>query len=161
MGGLICQETLGSIPFHWVMTHIKFHTRLRGVTAAVSLFVNRGTAMLSRLSHWPTTGVIQDQLDSGGGSVDHYTGTSADNLSRGQMLNEGGTHCDQYNCMFVEFDLWGPIWRESSCVQSRMSCGSKYTGGPVVSLSGLCLPLYEATVYCDPKRLPQGKEIIT
>ena len=36
--------------FHWVMARWKFHTRLRGVTAAVSLFVNRGTAMLSSLT---------------------------------------------------------------------------------------------------------------
>ena len=52
MGGLICQETWVATNFHWAQAHQRFRTRSQGVTAAVSLFVNRGMAMLSSLYFW-------------------------------------------------------------------------------------------------------------
>ena len=38
---LICQETLGSTTFRWVMTHRKLCNRPRAVTVAVLLYVNK------------------------------------------------------------------------------------------------------------------------
>ena len=133
-----------------ITTKANFIRILSGFLIWLSVTEGDPGGRLARLSHWPTTEVIVDQgevLLVANETVwrDYYTGARADvlslreSLSGGEMLDD----VEQYNCMLLEFDLWGPIWRESSCVQSHVGCLCEYARDPVVTLRGLCLPLYE------------------